>query len=381
MLASLVATAAVAIPFLPAQNQALQLTTGTDGGVEYQFDARMVPPTGITVEAWITYDDSTVPTGQGYYPTIARQNIAPSTESWNFRVSAATTGARNLQLIIRTNNGFFAATYNFAPGEFLAPTHVAGTFDGTTIRVFKNGLQVAQGAVPVLSEVLNNGGLMRIGNGDPVAPGNETWNGTIDEVRIWPMARSAGEITATLNQELLGLPGGVLTFPLNGSYDSSDLTVVGTAFGTSAFVAGTTLPPAAAVLVPLAQPSSNCARKPQILVGSLPQIGNPAFAFWCVRGPRPATSPAGVVFAADSPAPVGQPPVLGLDLAFDLATIAASAVLAPPTNALGNATFPLPIPNQPSLVGLGWVFQFGFLDAQCGPQGITTSDGLQFVIQ
>ena len=173
----------------------------------------------------------------------------------------------------------------------------------------------------------------------------------------------------------------MLTFPLNGSYDSSDLTVVGTAFGTSTFVAGTTLQPAGGVLVTLAQPSSICARKPQLLVGSLPQLGNTAFAFWCVRGPRPASSPAGVVFAADSPAPVGQPPILGLDLAFDLSTIAASAVLAPPTNALGNATFPLPIPNQPSLTGLGWVFQFGFLDAQCGAQGITTSDGLQFVIQ
>ena len=380
-LVSVLATMVVATPLLPAQNQALQLTTGVDGGVEYQFDARMVPPTGITVEAWVTYDDSTIPTGQGYYPTIARQNISPSQESWNFRVSAVTTGQRNLQFIVRTNNGFFSASYLFAAGEFVLPTHLAGSFDGTTIRLFKNGVQVAQGTVPVLSEVLNNAGLLRIGNGDPSAPGNEAWNGTIDEVRIWPMARSAAEIGATLVQELGPMPGGVLGFAFNGNYDSIDGTLLGTTFGTTALVPGATLTPTTSTLLTLAVPSSNCTRKPEILVGSLPQLGNSAFAFWCVRGPRPAASPAGVVFAADSAAPPNQPPILGLALAFDPTTIAASAVLAPPTNALGNATFALPIPNQPTLAGLGWVFQFGFLDAQCGPQGITTSNGLLFAIQ
>jgi hypothetical protein len=48
--------------FAPAQNLGIQLTTGIDGGVSYPFDARMVPPTGITVEAFITYDDATAST-------------------------------------------------------------------------------------------------------------------------------------------------------------------------------------------------------------------------------------------------------------------------------------------------------------------------------
>ena len=57
---------------LVAQATGIQLTNGVDGGVVYQYDARFVPPTGITVEAWITYDDSTIPTGTYRWPTIAR---------------------------------------------------------------------------------------------------------------------------------------------------------------------------------------------------------------------------------------------------------------------------------------------------------------------
>ena len=379
VLANVLALAAPAA----AQNQALQLTTGVDGGVAYAFDPRMVPPTGITVEAWITYDDATVPTGANYWPTIARQNVTPQQESWNLRVSAGSTGARNLQFIVRTQtNTLHAATWAFAPGELTAFTHVAATFDGQQIRLFKNAAPVATFAVPALSEVVDNGGELRIGNGDPVVPGNETWNGTIDAVRIWPMARSAAEIAATQQLETTALPGGVLEFPLNGAYTSADGTVAGTPYGTVSFVPGV---PGLGVVAPvtfaLGQATSTCPRAPGMVAGSVAQVGNTAFTLWCVRGPRPAVSPAGLLFAAAGGAPPGQPPVLGLAVAWDLTTLITSIGLVPPTNALGNASVPLPIPAVPALAGSGWVFQFAFFDGQCGPQGFSSSDGLLFAIQ
>ncbi len=369
--------------FSSAQNQGIQLVTGIDGGVSYPFDARMVPPTGITVEAWVNYDDSTIPTGLFYWPTIARQNVTPNQESWNFRVSAGNTGSRSLQFIVRSStNQLYSATYTFAAGEFAAFTHLAGTFDGQTIRIFKNAVLVASFTVPLLTEIQNNGGDLRLGNGDPITPGRESWNGVIDEVRIWPMARTAGELAATKDQQLSGMPGGVLIFALNGSYVGDGGSPVGTPFGSINFAPGapglvTVMP----FLLSLGQPTSTCPRSSEILVGSAPLLGNSNFTFWCVRGPRPANSPAGAVFAADLAAPLSQPPILGVAVAFDLATIVASAVLAPPTDALGNAKFVLPIPNQTGILGLGWVFQFVFLDALCGPQGISASNGLVFAIQ
>ncbi|MEO6595159.1 MAG: LamG domain-containing protein, partial [Planctomycetota bacterium] len=301
----------------------------------------------------------------------------------NFRVSASSNAARALQFIVRTStNQLLAATYNFAAGEFTNFTHVAGTFDGQTIRLFKNGAQVATFAVPVVSEVQNNGGQLRLGNGDPVTPGNETWNGTIDEVRIWPMARTAGEIAAARDDELSGMPGGVLVFPLNGTYVGDGGSPIGTPFGTITFAPGTTaLIPTMPLLLPLGQPTSTCPRSSEMLVGSAPKLGNSNFTLWCVRGAKPANSPASVAFAANSAAPASQPPILGVNVAFDIFTIAASLVLTPASNALGNSNVVLPIPSQASLIGQGWVIQFAYLDTMCGPQGISASNGLLFAIQ
>lgn len=367
---------------LPAQSQGIQLTTGVDGGVIYAYDPLFLPPTGLTVEAWIQFND-TIPTGLYYWPTIARQNVTPNQESWNFRVSSGNTNNRALQFIVRTQtNALYSATYNFAAGEFLNFTHVAGTFDGTNIRIYKNAVQVATYTIPTLSEVVNNGGELRVGNGDPVAPGRETWNGVIDELRIWPMARSAAELAATMNQQLWFMPGGVLEFDYDGSYTEFSHNLPGTTFGTVGFAAGN---PSLALSAPTAAvtglPTSTCQRTSEIVLGSLPQLGNSAFTIWCVRGPRPANSPLGVVVAAVAQAPIGQPPVVGVNLAFNLTSVIATQALVPPTNPLGNAQFNLPVPNNPGLVGVTMLFQYGFSDAQCGPQGFSASNGLSITFQ
>lgn len=365
------------------QNQALQLTTGIDGGVTCPFDARMVPPTGITVEAWVTYDDRTIPTGRHHAPTIARQGTTTNQESWTLRVDAGSTATRALTFRVRVSDGqAHAATYAFAPGEFRALTHIAGTFDGQQIRLYKDGRVVAVGTTSLLSEVQNHGGVLRIGNGDATLAGTETWNGVIDELRVWPMARSGAEIAATRHQALTGMAGGVLVFPFDGGWHATDGTAIGTPSGAVRFVPGVApLTPVEPPLFVLGQPSSTCLRQPGMLVGSAPQLGNSAFALWCVRGPRPADSPASVLFAAACAAPIGQPSVLGLDVAGDLSTVVTSALQWPATDALGNARFPLPIPSQAALLGTAWVFQWAFVDSRCGAQGFTSSDGLLFAIQ
>ena len=90
---------AVLPALLAAQNQGLELVHNVNGGVVYQFDPRMVPATGLTVEAWITYDGAGIPLDGIYrWPTIARQNTSPFQESWNFRVNANNSGQRRLAL-------------------------------------------------------------------------------------------------------------------------------------------------------------------------------------------------------------------------------------------------------------------------------------------
>jgi hypothetical protein len=40
-----------------------------------------VPPTGLTVEAWVRFDDASMPTGVPYFPTVIGQNVGAQ-PSW-----------------------------------------------------------------------------------------------------------------------------------------------------------------------------------------------------------------------------------------------------------------------------------------------------------
>jgi Concanavalin A-like lectin/glucanases superfamily len=73
--------------------------------------------------------------------------------------------------------------------------HLATTYDGTTQRLFVNGVQVSQRAVSGTIDVST--GALRIGGNDVWA--GEYFNGLIDEVRIFNRALSNGEIASVMN--------------------------------------------------------------------------------------------------------------------------------------------------------------------------------------
>jgi hypothetical protein len=68
-------------------------------------------------------------------------------------------------------------------------THVAASYDGTTLRLYRNDVLVSSKAL--------NGGLMNTSNPLKIG-GNSVWSewfkGQIDEVRIWNGARAVAEI-------------------------------------------------------------------------------------------------------------------------------------------------------------------------------------------
>lgn len=367
---------------VPAQNQGISLNVGVTGYVDVPTSPLLVPPTGLTVEAWMTFDDSTVPTGGLYYwPTIARQNVAPGQESWVLRVGSANTNNRNIEWKVRTPTGLQSVIYSFAPGEFMNWTHLAGTYDGATLKIFKNGAQVSTMTLPTTAAINNAGGVLRIGDGDQSNPGNETWNGQIDELRVWPFPRTAGEIAAAMNQELQMLPGKTLTFNLNGNYLDSSHNLVGTPTGTVTFVNSPALSVVAFAGLNVGSSTTNCPLTIDSQLGSVPTVGNTSFAVWCAQGPTATSSPLGIAIAGFRAAPASQPPVLGINLAFDLSSVALQTLLIPATTGLGTARMPLPIPNNMSLQGIGLVCQFGFADSNCGPQGFSASDGVAFAVQ
>ena len=93
--------------------------------------------------------------------------------------------------------GIFGGSYGEAYGTSSltanAWTHLAATYDGTTLRLFVNGTQVS--SIARSGAIATSGGPLTIG-GDPIYP--QYFSGRIDEVRIYNRARTATEIQADM---------------------------------------------------------------------------------------------------------------------------------------------------------------------------------------
>jgi hypothetical protein len=358
-----------------AQNQGITLDANVDGYVEVPYSARVVPQGGITIEAWVTYDDATLPTGWRY-PTLVRQGLSVGgSEDYFLRINADNAGLRVLRWKVVTASGAaLTVNWTFAAGRLTTWTHVAATYDGTTAALYIDGLQVGT-AVGVGGPIRDlNNEVFRIGKGSDVATPIEVWNGSIDEVRLWPFARSAAEIQQTMNFELASVPGYVSTWNLNGSVADTSGGLTTTLSGTVNFTANPL------VLTTLAAPSGfpqgastpGCLGPLAMSFGSLPQAGNLAFAPVCTLAPASAPAFFAVAFQT-SAAPF---PVAGVDYWLD---IGSSTLTFTTANARGVARFPLGLPAWLA-PGFQLAFQYGFLDP-CGPQGITASNALAVITQ
>jgi hypothetical protein len=103
-----------------------------------------------------------------------------------------------------TFNGILRFVAAPAPLPVRVWTHVAATYDGATLRLYRNGVQVASAAVSGPVEV-NDNPLWIGGN----AVYGEYFRGRIDDARIYPRALSAAEIQSDM-QTPVGLEASTL---------------------------------------------------------------------------------------------------------------------------------------------------------------------------
>ncbi len=218
-----------------AQNQALSVSVSPQTGYLDVAPSPLLAPPAFTLEAWFTYNDSGLPVGW-IYPTIARKNFTQGVAEWFLRVDAGNNGSRNLRLWIGGSGGVVNLSTPFAAGAYVSWTHVAATYDGAFARLYINGAQVAQavGTGPIV----DLGSIARIGAGD-TAPGsaNECWNGLLEDVRIWSVARTQPEIAAGMYQQILSAPNLSASYRLDGDgTDASGNGNHGTSVGGPVFV-------------------------------------------------------------------------------------------------------------------------------------------------
>ena len=136
----------------------------------------------------------------------------------------------NGNLLARIGSGTNWNTYamrTLSSADLNVWKHVAMTFNGTTVRLFLDGVEV------------NSATGTHGSNNNPLlfgrwTPASEYWNGLIDEVRLYSRALSASEVQTDMNAPVSGgstnqAPSATLTAPANGASFTAPATVALTA--------------------------------------------------------------------------------------------------------------------------------------------------------
>lgn len=162
------------------------LFSGTNSVVTVNNSASLDLTTGMTLEAWVL--------PSAFNPAVWQCVVLKPDNSGSLDyalqgASRATPQAPSLGLSFLQNN-------LFAPSVLPLNTwsHLAGTFDGTTVRLYVNGVQVASqaqsGTIGTSTQPLSIG---------------MNWAGMIDELRIYNRALGASEIQADMGSSVVSL--------------------------------------------------------------------------------------------------------------------------------------------------------------------------------
>ena len=138
--------------------------------------------TGMTLEAWVY--PTVTPT---YWSTVIMKE---QPGDYVYVLDAGSPTNRPLLSIVTPDSQGIAGPAALPLNTW---SHLAGTYDGTTLRLYVNGTQVT--STVVTGSIFSSTGPLRIG-------GNSVWGeyfrGRIDEVRIYNRALSAPEIQADM---------------------------------------------------------------------------------------------------------------------------------------------------------------------------------------
>lgn len=168
----------------------------------------------FTVECWVKSPNA--PSNlQGKGPVHFEKNFQIN---WD-HVSASFRAAVGLNV---SNGGWKAASF----GNLEANTwyHLAGTYDGDTLKAYTNGILVSQlplnGGDPLKEEFS-----LKIGKHAKLSGSQEFFNGSVDEVRVWDRELTAGEIRRHMYHPLGGNEPGLKHYYQFNSQQVSNGTV------------------------------------------------------------------------------------------------------------------------------------------------------------
>ncbi|MDB6068429.1 MAG: hypothetical protein JWR26_4637 [Pedosphaera sp.] len=186
---------------------------GTDSFV-WLFVINPGATTNFSLEAWIKPAQLT----NTAYSEIMRQEVYTNNPDWLFSFQ---NNGTILSFGVKTSNGYQELHVPVNPLAFTDGSwhHVAATYDGTTERLYVDGLPV--GSLAHTGNLAFTGVSSAIG-ANAFYETSEYFNGQIDEVRIWNVTRSAPEVINDLLTTLTGTEPGLLAYiPFDGGSGTS----------------------------------------------------------------------------------------------------------------------------------------------------------------
>ena len=153
---------------------------GVNDWVTVNDSAALDLTTGMTLEAWVRPASLT---------TVRMVVLKERTGGLAYALASSDTSAA-VGYIRTTSDQTVTAP---SPLVLTTWTHVAVTYDGSTLRLFVNGAQVSSRAVS--GAVTTSSGVLRIGGS---SLGGVYFSGLVDEVRIYNRALTPGEIQADM---------------------------------------------------------------------------------------------------------------------------------------------------------------------------------------
>ncbi len=180
--------------FTISRNTALQFD-GVDDYVDLGNDLSLSISDHITISAWVKHNSGTP--GQ-WEDIIMKGNTAYGFQLYN------TSG----EFTFHIHSGSWKNLKSDVVPEAGSWYHIAGTYDGNVQKVFINGVlnntDYWSGTIDENSDHLTVG--------YKVAGDNSWFNGAIDEIRIWNIARIQEQIAAGMNRALVGQEAGLVGY-------------------------------------------------------------------------------------------------------------------------------------------------------------------------
>lgn len=308
-----IAAVLLAAPFVAraADDTALRLTNDVNGvntGYVRVPDSPDWDFTQFTVEAWV----QRVGTGYGFTTDVGGNGIVGTPREGvcgsnicGWHLCWTNDGRINFNLVhTYSSSGLYLATPVIATP--LARHHIAATFDGDSVRLYVDGVVTGSGAW-TLGTLYHGAEDLLIGADNWGCGYLRRFDGFIDDVRLWKVARTSAQIATFMNCRLTGIEKGLVAY---WPFDDGTLADVtgnghgGTAVGTAGAVAYGASAPLSTCTVGFWDPPGSAsavtldvfpepASRVTTLSFSLPLEGETALEVFDVTGARVRTLAAG----------------------------------------------------------------------------------------